>query len=286
MNSAGAEKSVQQEYHDLILQHFDSTADDVDWHRYDFSEISVAKLRECVQHLRSFSLGFTRMSNPELNKETTDLLFAIELEIRRRPSREQYPEIWEPLVSAIKTLDLTAKLQKETQDDFKQILGWQRNHDSYLEPVFTRIALEHLIEKKPRNIIINIFQDRSISKKWTSPDFEIDGLIYDQTDRIFYIVESKSHLTEDGISKAVTTFEKFRRFINEPMPSTTDRVKLRRWKEFFDADSGIVVNKEGEIMVSVFLGYHSIEDECLLTQAAAKQFTLVGPDGSHYRVMT
>jgi hypothetical protein len=224
------------------------------------------------------------MSNPELNKDTTDLLLAIELEIRRRPSREQYPEIWEPLVSANKTLDRTVKLQEDTQDDFRTILGWQRNHDSYLEPVFTSIALEHLKENKPGNVIINVFQDRSISKKWTSPDFEIDGLIYDETDRIFYIVESKSHLTEDGMSKTVTTVEKFRQFTNEPMPSKSNRVKLRRWKDFFDKECG-VVNKEGDIAVSVFLGYHSVQDEDLLTQAAERHFALIGPDGSHYRVM-
>jgi Zn-finger domain-containing protein len=86
-------------------------------------------------------------------RQLKHLLLAIELEIRRRPSRDQYPEIWEPLTRAIDTLNLTLKLQKETQDDFKQILGWQRNHDSYLEPVFTSIALEHLKENKPRNII-------------------------------------------------------------------------------------------------------------------------------------
>ena len=49
---------------------------------------------------------------------------------------------------------------------------------------------------------------------------------------------------------------------------------MRRWKQFLDADSGIKVNKEGEIAVPVFLGYHSIEDEYLLTQAAARKFTL------------
>ena len=105
------------------------------------------------------------------------------------------------------------KIQKETRDDFKQMLGWQRNRA--LEPVFGSIALEHLIEFKPRNIIVNVFQDRSISMKWTSPDFEIDGLIYDQSDRIFYVVESESHLTEDGTSKTVKTFEFFSRFTNE-----------------------------------------------------------------------
>ena len=40
------------------------------------------------------------MTNPELNKEITDRSFAIELEIRRRPSQAQYPEMWEPLISA------------------------------------------------------------------------------------------------------------------------------------------------------------------------------------------
>ena len=258
MKTVGEQESEQHEYNDLISKHFGAIVDDCDWYRYDFSDIEVAKLRGCARHVRKFSLGLTRMSNPELNKDTADLLLAIELEIRMRPSRDQYPEILEPLTRAIDTLNLTLKLQKETQDDFKQILGWQRNHDSYLVPVFTSIALEHLKENKPSNIIINVFQDHSISKRWTSPDFEIDGLIYDQTDSIFYIVESKSHLTEDGMSKALTTLEKFCQFTNEPMPSTADRVKLRRWKMFFDADSGIIVNKEGDIKVSVFLGYHSI----------------------------
>jgi hypothetical protein len=87
------------------------------------------------------------------------------------------------------------------------------------------------------------------------------------------------------MSKALTTLEKFCQFTNEPMPSTADRVKLRRWKMFFDADSGIIVNKEGDIKVSVFLGYHFIQDERLLTQAATRQFALIGLDGNHYSVM-
>lgn len=88
------------------------------------------------------------------------------------------------------------------------------------------------------------------------------GLIYDQSDRIFYIVESKSYLTEDGISKTVAKISPIYK-----------RAHSVYYGHFFDADSDIVANKKGEIAVSVFLGYHSIEDDFLLTEAAAKKFT-------------
>ena len=40
------------------------------------------------------------MDYPDLNRETVELIHEIEIEIRRRPVEEQYPEIWKPLKSA------------------------------------------------------------------------------------------------------------------------------------------------------------------------------------------
>ena len=64
-----------------------------DWSRFDFFQSSVQKLRECVENVRKFSLRFTRRDHPDLNRETIELMHAIEIEIRRRPLDEQYPEL-------------------------------------------------------------------------------------------------------------------------------------------------------------------------------------------------
>ena len=63
----------------------------------------------------------------------------------------------------------------------------------------------------------------------------------------------------------------------------TRRDELRRWSEFFSRECGIVHDKE-RVNVSVFLGCHSLEHESLLLGATKKDFTLIGPDESHYEV--
>jgi len=45
------------------------------------------------------------MNQEELNKQTVDLMYAIQLETRNRSPRELYPEIWEPPVFFVFTMN-------------------------------------------------------------------------------------------------------------------------------------------------------------------------------------
>ena len=121
---------------------------------FDFVESSVLELRECVEKLRKFSLQFTRMDYPDLNRDTVQLLHAIEFEIRRRPFDEQYPEIWVPLKAANETLERITAVQEEQKNRQTEISGWHKHFDSNLENVFTDIALKYLLEKTPGNNFI------------------------------------------------------------------------------------------------------------------------------------
>ena len=134
-----------------------------------------------------------------------------------------------------------------------------------------------------------MFEDGQISSTWKNPDFELDGLIYDETDNIFYMVEDKFYLTESQLSKTEVTLGKFRNFVAMERPKAdTDETRKasRRWDMFF-GDAGVVKAhlEQQPLTVSVFLGFHSSESESLLSLARDKGFMLMGPDGGHYKVL-
>ena len=304
--------SLQEDFKKLKNHYFCTNAS-CDWRRFDFSRNTVLKLRECAENVRNFPLKFTRMEHPELNMETMELMHAIEFEIRRRPLQEQYPEMWEPLKHANESLQHAnetirqiVSMQKEQQERLTKITdiecaqieqkgrlveisGWQKHFDNHLEPVFTNLALNYLTKRNPKNKYCNVFEDGQISSQWKNPDFQLDGLIYDETDHIFYIVEAKFYLTESQLSKTVTTLDNFCHFVAMERPnanSDENRKASRRWDMFF-GDAGVVKAHivQQPPTVSVFLGFHSSDSEYLLSMAREKSFMLMGPDGMHYKVL-
>ena len=144
-------ESAIDEFRALIMQYFKISDPGCDWSRFNFSGYSIGKLRECVNDVRKFSLGFTRTECADINKQTVDMQ-AIEFEIRRRPFEEQYPEIWGPLKHANETLDCIA-------DSHKELSGWQNNFDKHLEPVFTNLALEYLRKHNLAHRYVNVFEN-------------------------------------------------------------------------------------------------------------------------------
>jgi hypothetical protein len=135
------------------------------------------------------------MDYPDLNRETIELMHAIEFEIRRRPLDEQYPEMWNPLKSANDTLRQLASVQMAYHDRQTEISGWQKHFDDHLESVFTNIALKYLREHNPGNTYVNVFEDGLISNSWKDPNFGLDGLIY-MVEATFYLTESQLAKTE------------------------------------------------------------------------------------------
>ena len=281
------EKKVGDELRDnfakLTEQYF--RVRDVDWSCLNFCESSVLKLRECVEELRKFSLQFTRMDYPDLNRETVQLLHAIAFEIRRRPFDEQYPEIWVPLKAANETLERITTVQKAQNDRQTEISGWQKHFDSHLENVFTDIALKYLREKTPGNTFINIFDDNEITKSWTDPDFELDGLIYDETANIFYMIEAKFYLTESQLAKTEATFSNFCHFLQMSKPQSTNKKSARRWNSFFGELGYVKPHNAAKSAVTVFLGFHSSYSEHLITKAKSKGYMVIGPKGAYYKVL-
>lgn len=204
-----------------------------DWSRFDFSQSSVLKLRECVENVRKFSLRFTRRDHPDLNRETIELMHAIEIEIRRRPLDEQYPELWNPLKSTHEALSQIANMQKAENDSQTQISCWQKHFDVHLEPLFTNIALQHLRQNNPDNGYINVFEDGQISKSWNDPNFKLDELIYDERANIFYTVKATFYLSESQLAKTEENSLKFRRFVKMDEPNHSYNLQSARRRNLF-----------------------------------------------------
>ena len=252
---------------------------------FDFVESSVLELRECVEKLRKFSLQFTRMDYPDLNRETVQLLHAIEFEIRRRPFDEQYPEIWVPLKAANETLERITAVQEEQKNRETEISGWHKHFDSNLENVFTDIALKYLRKKTPGNTFINIFDDNEITKSWTDPNFELDGLIYDETANIFYMIEAKFYLTESQLAKTEATLGNFCHFLQMNKPQSSNKKSARRWNSFFGELGYVKPHNAAKSTVTVFLGFHSSYSEHLITEAKSKGYMVISPNGAYYKVL-
>ena len=122
--------SVEKEVGDNLRDNFTMLTNqyfnvcNVDWSKScNFYASPILKLRECVQEVRKFSLEFSRMDNHDLNRDTVQLIHAIEFEIRRRPFDEQYPEIWGPLKAANETLRRITTVQEEQKNRQTEIAG-------------------------------------------------------------------------------------------------------------------------------------------------------------------
>lgn len=296
---------LENEFDVIVKQHLDGIdleSENVvtcDWIRIDFSSFSVPSLNMCVEAVKRFSRQFTRMNHPNLNKQTVDLMYAIQLETRSRSLQELYPEIWQPLISANKileqtnkTLDQIATNNSKHESKVTAIQGWQRNYNKHLEPVFTDIAFEFLKQGAQNHQLMNIFKENtSIERKWTylpNYDFDLDGLIYDETNNILYMVESKIHLSVEELSKAETTWHKFRLFLQSEKPKiglreSNTRIFCRQWDNFFSDEYGIVQNRQ-KTRIEAFLGFHTVDSHAILKDAKKKGFQLIGPDGKNYKV--
>lgn len=258
--------------------------DAYDWSRANLSNLSVTNLNDCAKSMQQFLLKFTGANQPELSDKAINLLLAIELETRRRPLPEQYPEWAEPLRRVNERLD---RISNENE----QVSGWQKHFDDHLELIFTNVAFDFLRHLNPANVYVNLLSDTSITKKWNFPpkyDFEVDGLIYDETDNILYMVESKYNLTHKELSKAEKTWEKLDDYIkhSERMPITDSVARRfnRIWLDFF-GEVGTITGSRETIRIEAFLGFHSAESEKVVNDADAKGFRLIGPHGQYYHVL-
>lgn len=109
----------------------------------------------------------------------------------------------------------------------------------------TILALEYLRKTNTKNKYKNVFQDE-VYESWTLiPDLVINGLIYDETENIFYIVES---------NKKEESLEKFSQFIRmeKPKSSLNNGKDGRIWNFFFDEESGIVIGNKENTSVCLF----------------------------------
>ena len=297
---------LQADFENLLrknLKYDEITSDD--WNRIDFSRYTVPELNRCVEDLKLFSKQFTKMNQPELNKQTVDLMYAMQFDIRGRLLSDQYPELYQPLLEANKTIQETSDITKRTSENIdklweilkkqdyaiEEVKGWQRHYDGHLEPLFTDIVLEYLRSNSPINEIINVFQMEYVtpSKKWNYPphfNFEVDGLVYDQTVNVLYMVESKFHLTLKELAKAVETWNQLADFVrSEKLPNVDSNANFfnRLWNLFFNGEDALIQNKDLTVVKS-FLGFHSVESEAILDEARKHGFKLIGPDGNHYHV--
>ena len=284
-SSASEQMSLNDDFLAILAQHHidvNSLSVDTakrDWRRVDFSRIPIPTLRECAEHVRMFSLTFTRMEQPTLNRETAELMYAIESEIRRRPLDDQFPEF-----KRIREMQEYAEERRlAIEEHYGAIRGWQSNFEAHLQPVFTNIAMKHLRRRFPENEFSNIFREECVSNKWKKPeDFELDGLIYDKTDNILYMIEAKYCLTDDQLSSAKRTLRLFSNFLQTPRPSE-DRAAGRQWDVYFGSDGIVGTEKQSTLEVQAFLGFHSVESDAILA-AAKDQFIVIEPNGLYYHV--
>lgn len=252
----------------------------------DFFSYKVSVLQNCVNSVKQFTLNTSMQDSPRVNRASVNLMTAIDLNIRRRPISEQFPELWEPLRRANESIERTNRtLEKMSDreyiqnDSISSIKGWQSNFDLHLEPVFTKIAFEYLRNQNQDNDYVNVFDTNEITKKWPPPNvFELDGLIYDQSDNILYMVESKFHLREGELTKACETRRKFELFLESNFLDVGDRKDAfnRRWSHFFNKEYGLI-KVEARPSVKAFLGYHSSESKNVLDKARREKFQLIGP---------
>lgn len=94
--------------------------------------------------------------------------------------------------------------------------------------------LNYLCEKNPDNKYISVFYEYSVTRFWKYPSvFDLDGLIYDETENIFYIVEFYHTHTEERIEEAKEKVDKFRQFLQMKEPLRSERKTWLRWDAFF-----------------------------------------------------
>ena len=254
--------------------------DDADWSRFDFSGSSVLKLRECVEKVRTFFFKFTRKDHPDLNSETIELMHAIESEIRRRPLHEQYPEteMWNPLKS------VNAALDRMEARNGRQTKCWDAHFDGYLEYGFTDIALKYLRDKNPGNIYLDVIEECQLNR--SRRVFEVDGLIYDKTANIFYMIDANFYLTESQLAKTTENFTKFCDFVKMGQPDHSARKSRFHWNLLFGYEGIVEPDIAAQSTVSVFLAFHESNSDDLITAAKSQNFLLIGPEGYLYKVLS
>ena len=125
------------------------------------------------------------------------------------------------------------------------------------------LALEYLKKRKPENKILNI-REENIVLIWTEPNYELDGLIYDQTENTFYVIV-RENFSDDDIKrlKIEATLEEFRKFITYDKPickkgsgrgsCLTCRRKIRMWLEFFDPECGCIIRENDKNDTKLFV---------------------------------
>lgn len=276
-----------EDFQNLVNEHLSfKVTEVVDWLKVDFSKYNLKELQDCVKSVKIFSFKFDNINDPNVNKKAVDLMTAIELNIRSRPLAEQFPELWEPLRKANETIEKTNELMYS-------LAGWQDHFNKHLnlEPVFTNIALAFLKNSYCSNSIVNIFSEISeISKDWRHIYFfELDGLLYDETDNIIYMIESKYVFNDNELQKAKETKRKLLEYFNSNLlngKTAEIRAFNRRWKFFFDATDGVISGKKSEINIKAFLGFHSVQSSDVIEKAIKADFILIGPKtgASNYEV--
>lgn len=174
----------------------------------------------------------------------------------------------------------------------RNVTGWQKNFEDHLELVFTNVALDYLRVKFPLNEFINIFKlEPSPPKRWNYPpryDFELDGLIYDRTDNILYMVESKFRLSPREVGKVETTQSYLMDYIkSERMPASSGDIAKRFnriWNLFFNCGEDTIIVDKMNTQVYCFLGFNSAESQEVVLEAKSKFFKLIGPNDGLYCV--
>jgi hypothetical protein len=121
-------------------------------------------------------------------------------------------------------------------------------------------AMKFLKKMNPNNEILSI-RDGCVGLTWVDPFYKLDGLIFDQTENSFYIITNE--IFSDSYERQMkleVTIELFEKFIQQDKPKcnlgssgncSKCRKKIRRWLEFFDEESGIIIRKNNKTKILV-----------------------------------
>lgn len=269
------------------LENFKINIKDIDHFDQDLvKNYNVKQLEECVQSLRLLLIDKSSMENEQIAKNVVKLTHAMECNIRSRPFKEQFPEIWESQQNIINLVQKVAETQesqvlqsKNQLEQSKLVLGWINHFDLHLEPLFTDLAEKWL--KKSGINVKNVFKEELVGKKWSATeeygDFELDGLLYCKEHNTFYMVESKYFLNDSQLEKTKETYKKFNTFLQSKRKSSNtpeNRAFNRIWNWFFSEEDGYVTRDNLE--VKVFLGVHSFDSDDIKEKAKKEVFKVIG----------
>jgi hypothetical protein len=124
------------------------------------------------------------------------------------------------------------------------------------DSILTEKVWKYLHTKNPTNKYYNVYNGNK-------PPFEIDGIIYNQTENLFYIIEPIYQINEESFLLIEEKYKLFTEFIKSVKP--INPIMLKHWNTLFDLKFGIYHKKKEKIKTTIIIGYYSItKDDFIL----------------------